>query len=162
MRLFPSKPQWKSWTLPSKAGYIALPIAIIGTLIAITGFVLPITSGKDKPSGNTHPKLILLKDKTKSWKDENSLFHTTYFFESKDPVPLRHISIEMKFDADILDAESIIIGGIAIDNGSRISIASDKRGFTFVTDLLIVGNKIMIEIISKNPLNRTYMKLFPS
>lgn len=35
MKIFPSKSQWKSWKLPSKAGYISLPVAIIGILITI-------------------------------------------------------------------------------------------------------------------------------
>jgi hypothetical protein len=38
MRIFPSKSQWKSWKLPSKATYISLislPVAIIGILITI-------------------------------------------------------------------------------------------------------------------------------
>ena len=47
MGIFPSKSQWKSWTLPSKAGYISLLFAVIGILIAITGFVSSILSHKD-------------------------------------------------------------------------------------------------------------------
>jgi len=108
------------------------------------------------------PKLILLTEKTKSWKDNNSLFHTIYFFDSQYSVPLKNISIEMKFDETILDAEGRIIdGALVMDSGSRMVIANDKRGFTFVTGLLIVGNEIMIQVISNEPLNITSKRLFP-
>ena len=60
------------------------------------------------------PKLIPLTEKTKSWKDNNSLFHITYFFDSQYPVPLKHISIEMKFDTTILDARGKIIDGALV------------------------------------------------
>lgn len=35
MKIFPSKEQWNRWTLPSKASYLALWIAIIGLLVMI-------------------------------------------------------------------------------------------------------------------------------
>jgi hypothetical protein len=60
------------------------------------------------------PKLIPLTEKTKSWKDNNSLFHTTYFFDSQYSVPLKHISIQMKFDTTILDARGKIIDGALV------------------------------------------------
>ena len=108
------------------------------------------------------PKLILLTDKTKLWKDNNSLFRTRYFFDSQYSVPLKNISIEMKFDGALLHAEGRIVdGAVVMDDGSRMLIENDRRGLTFVTGLLIVGNKIMIEAISKEPLNLISMRLSP-
>ena len=40
-------------------------------------------------------------------------------------------------------------------------IANDKRGFKFITDLLIVGYEIMIEVISNEPVNIIAMRLLP-
>lgn len=111
---------------------------------------------------NMQPKLIWLAEETRSGTDENGLVHTVYFFDSQYPIPLKHISIEMTFDNTIFDAKGRITdGAVVMDSGSRTIIANDKRDFTFVTGLLIVGNKIMIEITSKDPLNCTSMRLSP-
>jgi len=110
------------------------------------------------------PKLILLTDKTKSWKDNNTkLVHTIYYFRSQFPVWLTDISIEMEFDGPFLYAEGRIKdGGVVIDDKSRIVINNDRKGFEFVTNLLIVGNHIMIEVISNEPLNILSMRLLPN
>jgi hypothetical protein len=107
------------------------------------------------------PKLIWLAQETRSGTDKSGLVHTIYFFDSQYPIPLKNISIEMTFENTIIDAKSIFLGGMVIDNGSRTTIANDRRGFTFVTDLLIVGNKIMIDVTSKDQLSCTSMRLFP-
>jgi hypothetical protein len=109
------------------------------------------------------PRLILLTDKTESWKDTNGLFHTRYFFDSQYPVPLKNISIEMKFDKPFIKAEGKIVdGAVVMDEGSRTVIDNDRKGFKFVTGLLIVGNEIMIEVISKEQLNIMWKRLSPN
>lgn len=35
MKLFPTKSQWKNWTLPSKASYIGVVVAVFGILLAL-------------------------------------------------------------------------------------------------------------------------------
>lgn len=39
MTLFPTKAQWRKWTLPSKATYIGTILGVVGVLIAIVLFV---------------------------------------------------------------------------------------------------------------------------
>ncbi|MCJ7459459.1 MAG: hypothetical protein MUP17_10755 [candidate division Zixibacteria bacterium] len=107
------------------------------------------------------PKLTLLTEKTELRKDNNSLFHTIYFFDSQYPVSLRNISIEMKFDGTVLRAEYKINGAFVIEQGSKMLIENDKRGFIFVTGLLTVGNEIVIEVISKKQLNLISKRLSP-
>jgi hypothetical protein len=108
------------------------------------------------------PKLIFLTDKTKSWKDNNGLFHARYFFDSQYSIPLKDISIEMKFDGPVILVEGKIVdGAVVMDEGSRTVIDNDRKGFKFVTGLLIVGNEIMIEVISKDQLNIMWKRLLP-
>lgn len=113
--------------------------------------------------GHMQPKLLLLTDETKSWKDNNGVFHTRYFFDSQYPVPLKNISIEMKFDAPIIQAEGKVVdGAVVMEEGSRTVIDNDRKGLKFVTGLLIVGNEIMIEVISKEQLSIMWKRLLPN
>lgn len=108
------------------------------------------------------PKLILLTDKTKSWKDNDGLFHNRYFFDSQYSGPLENITIEMKFNGEFLHAEGRVVdGAVLMEDASRMLIDNDSKGFTFVTGVLIVGNEIMIEVVSKQPLDTISMRLSP-
>jgi hypothetical protein len=104
------------------------------------------------------PKLIMLTDETESWKDKSSIFHTRYWFRSQYRVALKNVSIEMKFDVIILNVSGAIIG---TENRTKTTATKDKRGFVFVTDLLLVGDEILIDIRSNEPPNIVSMKFFP-
>jgi hypothetical protein len=115
-----------------------------------------------KTLGGMQPKIKYLSDKTKSGKDRNTnLIHTIYYFRSQYPVAVRDISITMRFDRNLLRAEGRITGAFVVEQGSRMMIDADSKGFTFVTGLLGVGNDIMIEVISNEPLKITSMDISP-
>jgi uncharacterized protein YoxC len=115
-----------------------------------------------KTLGGMQPKIIYLSDKTKSWKDRNTnLIHTIYYFRSQYPVAVRDISITMRFDRTLLRADGRITGAFVVEQGSRMMIDADSRGFTFVTGLLKEDNDIMIEVISNEPLKITSMDRSP-
>lgn len=112
---------------------------------------------------NMQPKLILLTDKTKSWKDSLGLHHTRYFFDSQYSGPLKNISIEMKFNGVVVNAQGRVVdGALVMEERSRMVLDNDGRGLTFVTGLLIVGNEIMIEVVSKEQLSIVWKKLLPN
>lgn len=54
MRIIPTKSQWKGWTLPSKAGYVSLLIAIISLVVI---FILP-NETNIKTSGDIDQNVI--------------------------------------------------------------------------------------------------------
>jgi len=108
------------------------------------------------------PKVICLTDKTEFWKDSNtSLIHNIYYFRSQYPISLRDISIIMRFDGTILRAEGKIVGAFVVEQGSRMIIDIDSKGFAFVTGFLGVGNDIKIEVISNEPLMNPSIKMSP-
>ena len=99
------------------------------------------------------PKIIYVPDKTKSWiADSTDLIHTVNYFRSQYSVAVRDISIRMEFDRPILGAKGKITGAFVVEQGSRTTIDKDNKGITFVTGYLSVGNDIMIEVVSREPL----------
>lgn len=54
MSLIPSKKQWKGWTLPSKAGYLSLVLAIITGILAVLFFLWPSDAEKEVDADSRH------------------------------------------------------------------------------------------------------------
>ncbi len=55
MKYIPSKKQWDSWTLPSKASYLGVILAV---LLFISGFIIDFYFEKLKLSSD-HPKIVI-------------------------------------------------------------------------------------------------------
>lgn len=76
MNLWPSKRQWKSWSLPSKLTAISVPISLIGIVLALAIFLLD----KGYQSSNVYLSQSDLTDTAE--------FDCTVFFHKSDGRPL--------------------------------------------------------------------------
>ena len=116
----------------------------------------------DKLLGLTQHKIIPLPNKTRKWLDKNTnLIYTDYFFRSQYPGGIRDISITLKFNTPIIAAKYQITGAMVTDQDSRISVDTGSAGLSYFTGYLSEGNDILIEVVSRKPINIISSQLSP-
>jgi hypothetical protein len=107
------------------------------------------------------PKLVFLGRSEPRRDSLTNLFHTAYVFRSQPSGGLRDISIKIRFDGVFAQAVPKIHGAIVEEYGTQMINDSDFYGFSYTTSYLREGNDVVIDVISRNPLEVTSMYLSP-
>ncbi len=118
--------------------------------------------GKTETAKPNQTLLLLMSDKTKVQKaTDTGLIHTYYFFRSRYTMPLRDISISLRFDTPFISVNVRIVGAVVFEQGSRLSKSIDSSSLTYSTGYLSESNDIMIEVVSQEPINIFSSQLSP-
>lgn len=118
--------------------------------------------GKTETVKPNQTLLLLISDKTKVQRaTDTGLIHTYYFFRSRYTMPLRDISISLRFDTPFISVNARIVGAVVFEQGSNLSKSTDSSTLTYSTGYLSESNDIMIEVVSRKTINIISSQLSP-
>jgi len=118
-----------------------------------------IDAALEKLAADMAPKLARDPKPLEELLPDTGLAATTYFFRSRYPVPLRAVTIRLKFDGAVLDCSATVTGvrgaaaGIVVQGASRLVKDHDGFGVAFSTPSLRPDNDIAIRVIGTRRLN---------
>jgi hypothetical protein len=118
--------------------------------------------GKYETAKSIQTLLLFMSDKTKVQKaTDTGLIHTYYFFRSRYTMPLRDISINLRFDTPFISVNARIVGAVVFEQGSNLSKSTDSSALTYSTGYLSESNDIVIEVVSRKPISIVSNQLSP-
>lgn len=107
-------------------------------------------------------QIVLVENRTDRRQDPRTkLIYTHYIFRSRTPIPARDVSILLTFDGSFENATARISGAVVIEQGTKTSVNPEHTMLSYSTGYLSESNDVIIEVISKNPLNIIGKKLSP-
>ena len=112
-----------------------------------------LASDISKDISKMKPKLVFLGTTKLQQDPVSGLFRRSYGFGSEPTHGLSDIQIRIKFDGKFRTIIPTIRGGWVEEQETRLTFDPDSTGFYYITGYLKEGNKINIEVISKEPLN---------
>jgi hypothetical protein len=112
-----------------------------------------LASDISKDISKMKPKLVFLGTTKLQQDPVSGLFRRSYGFMSEPTHGLSDIQIRIKFDGKFKNIIPTIRGAWVEEQETRLIFDPDSTGFYYITGYLKEGNKINIEVISKEPLN---------